>query len=153
MARMHARKRGKSGSTKPVTFKTPSWTFTDEKRIREIAVDLLKRGEDPSKIGIILRDQYAVPSVKMVTGKKLTTILKEEGVIKDNDVPEDMKNLMKRALRIARHLEKNPKDLHNLRGLQLVEAKIRRLVRYYKRRGVLPDNWKYSLNAAKLLVE
>ncbi|HIQ50834.1 MAG TPA: 30S ribosomal protein S15, partial [Nautiliaceae bacterium] len=50
-------------------------------------------------------------------------------------------------------LENHPKDLHSKRGLQLIESKIKRLVKYYKRKKVLPENWKYTPEIAKLLVE
>ena len=55
-----------------------------------------------------------------------------------------MGNLIKKAARLTAHLEKNRKDLHNKRALQIVEAKIHKLSRYYKREGVLPPNWKYE---------
>ena len=64
-----------------------------------------------------------------------------------------MSFLMRKAIRLNYHLEKNKKDLHNKRGLALVEAKIRRLERYYRSRGRLPEGWKYSLDRAKLEVE
>ena len=60
---------------------------------------------------------------------------------------------MKKAIALDDHLTNNTKDLHNRRGLQLVEAKVRRLVKYYKRTGVLPQNWNYSLKNARLLIE
>ena len=52
-------------------------------------------------------------------------------------------NLIKRAARVRRHLEEHPKDYHSKRGLQLIESKIYRLSRYYKRKGVLPKDWRY----------
>jgi len=51
------------------------------------------------------------------------------------------------------HVKKNKKDLHNERGLRLIEANIRRLTKYYKREGVIPETWKYSLDTAALQVE
>jgi small subunit ribosomal protein S15 len=38
------------------------------------------------------------------------------------------------------------------RGMQLIESKIRRLAKYYKREGKLPEDWAYNLEQAKLLV-
>ena len=46
------------------------------------------------------------------------------------DLPEDLRNLMTKAVRLDVHLSENPKDLHNKRSLHLIEAKIRRLARY-----------------------
>ncbi|MEM0313752.1 MAG: 30S ribosomal protein S15, partial [Candidatus Bathyarchaeia archaeon] len=56
----------------------------------------------------------------------------------------------KKAERLAAHLEKHKKDTHNHRALQLVEAKIHRLVEYYKNEGVLPPNWKYEPKLASI---
>ena len=99
-------------------------------------------------IGIILRDQYAIPLVKPITGKSITQILKEAGLAPA--IPEDLENLIREATRIHAHLEKHHKDLHNKRALQLVEAKIHKLSKYYKRKGVLPQNWKYKPRVASL---
>ena len=58
--------------------------------------------------------------------------------------PEDLKALIKKALNLRKHLEVHKKDKHNMRGLQLIEAKIWRLSNYYKEKGVLPADWKYD---------
>ncbi|MBC7119946.1 MAG: 30S ribosomal protein S15, partial [Methanobacteriaceae archaeon] len=69
------------------------------------------------------------------------------------EYPEDLINLMKKAVNIREHLKEHPKDLHSRRGLQLVESKIRRLVKYYVRKGVLPEGWKYDPEKAALIVK
>ena len=112
-------------------------------------VSLAKKGYPPSTIGVILRDQYGIPLVKMITGKKIVQILREHGLAPE--IPEDLYNLIKRAARIRRHLEEHPKDYHSKRGLQLVESKIHRLVKYYKRKGVLPPDWKYEPKKISIL--
>jgi len=56
-------------------------------------------------------------------------------------------------VRLQAHLERNPKDQHNKHSLHLVESKIRRLVRYYKSEGKIPQDFVYSIETAKLLVE
>ncbi len=151
MARMHARKRGRSGSKRPHRLDTPEWLTVSPKEIEELVIKLYKQGKSTSEIGIVLRDQHGVPSVKLATGDKITKILKKNGI--KRDFPEDIQNLMRRAVRLHGHLEENPKDLHNKYRLQLIEAKIRRLGRYYTRNGVLPHDWRYSVQTAKLLVE
>ena len=42
---------------------------------------------------MILRDQYAVPSVKIATGKKITKILASNNL--KPELPEDLRNLIK----------------------------------------------------------
>ena len=109
---------------------------------------LSKEGHPPSKIGIIIRDQYGVPLAKPITGKSVTQVLKERGVV--STLPEDLENLLRKATRLHVHYDKNKADLHNKRALQMVEAKIYKLSRYYKKRGVLPADWKYSPKAISL---
>ncbi|MDI6860298.1 MAG: 30S ribosomal protein S15, partial [Methanocellales archaeon] len=83
-------------------------------------------------------------------GKKITQILREKKV--GSKVPEDLQNLIIRALGLKKHLDLNPKDVHNKRALQLIESKIRRLVNYYKNKGVLPEDWVYNLGTAEMLI-
>ncbi len=151
MARMHARKRGKSGSTKPLVDGTPEWVEIDEDKIVEVIGTLAKDGKTSSEIGVTMRDQYGVPDVKLITGKKISDIMKELKVYPD--MPEDLLELMTKAVNLRDHMVQNRKDLSNKRGLHLVEAKIRRLAKYYKKEGVLPADWKYSMDKAEMLVK
>jgi small subunit ribosomal protein S15 len=150
MARIHARRRGRSGSRKPFRTSKPDWLHVDEKQITKTIVELYNKGYTSSRIGIELRDVHGVPDVKTAFGKSMYTILKENGI--EMDIPEDLRNLMTKAVRIQKHLQVRGKDLHNRRALQLTEAKIRRIGNYYKRTGVLPPAWAYSPRMAKLLV-
>ncbi len=142
MARMHARRRGKSGSKRVYRDRPPEWVEMSAEEVERKVVELYNEGYEPSQIGMILRDRYGIPSVRQVTGKKITKILKEHGV--EMKYPEDLKALIKKALRLRKHLEVHKKDKHNRRGLQLIEAKIWRLSNYYKEKGVLPPDWKYD---------
>jgi len=148
---MHARRKGRSGSTRPFRTEAPEWVTMGTPEISAKITELAKEGHSSARIGIILRDQYGIPQVKTVTGKSITEIMAEEKVA--SDLPEDLTHLMRKAVRLGEHLGHNPKDRHNRRGLQLAEAKILRLARYYKNSGRLPADWKYSLDRAKLLVE
>ena len=103
-----------------------------------------------AQIGLILRDQYGIPSVKVVAKKAVTQILKEHDLYPK--IPEELMNLLKKAVQIMSHLEKNKKDYQAKRGLELTESKIRRLAKYYIRKGKLPKDWKYDPEQAKLLV-
>ena len=134
------RKKGKSHSTRPVSKRPPSWCSYTPEEVEALVVKLAEEGHPPSMIGIILRDQYGVPLVKPITGKSITRILKEKGLLKP--IPEDLENLLKKASRLRAHLEKHRKDYHNKRALQLIEARIHRLEKYYKRKGVIPADMK-----------
>ena len=77
-------------------------------------------------------------------------------MVKNNvysEFPEDMFNLMKKAVNLHNHMSKNKKDYTSYRGLELTESKIRRLAKFYKKKGALPVKWKYHIDKAKLLVK
>ena len=150
MARMYSRKKGKSGSKKPLQRIAP-WVRYKPNEVEEIVIKLAKKEMQSAKIGTILRDQYGIPSARLVTKKKITQIMKEHKVY-HTPYPEDMFNLLKKAVNLAAHLQKNKKDYTSKRGLEITESKIRRLGKYYKRKGVLPKDWKYDLEKAKLIV-
>lgn len=151
MARMHARKKGKSCSKRPLVTENPEWVTLTATEIGDLVEKMAKDGNNSARIGLYLRDQYGVPNVKLATGKTVTQIMKERGVA--HMLPEDLSNLMRRAIALNVHLKDNRGDVSNRRGLQLIEAKIRRLVRYYKANDVLPADWKYSLNTAELMLK
>jgi len=123
----------------------------DSAEIEGLVAKLGGEGKTAAMVGLILRDQYAIPSVKIATGKTIGQIFREKKL--STRLPEDLQNLMKRAVSLNEHVKKNPKDLHNKRGLNLIESKIRRLVKYYGREGMIPEGWKYSLDTAKLEIE
>tara|TARA_B100001029_G_scaffold107367_1_gene88630 strand:+ start:1746 stop:2192 length:447 start_codon:yes stop_codon:yes gene_type:complete len=148
---MHSPGRGKSGSTKPLVDKAPEWSNTDAKEVTELILSLAAEGHTPTTIGTILRDQHAVPDVRLVLGKRLGQVLAENEITPK--YPEDMMSLMRRALRLIDHLESNRKDRHNSRQLELTESKIRRLSRYYKGRGQLDTEWTYKRDELRLVVE
>ncbi len=150
MARMHSRKKGKSGSTKPVKKTKPVWIPYSEKEVELLVIKYAKEGLPPSQIGIKLRDSHGIPDVKTITGKKITKILEEKGLLPE--IPEDLLSLIRKALLIRKHLEEHKKDMPAKRGLQLTESKIHRLVKYYKRKGKLPQNWKYDPEKVKIYV-
>ena len=148
MARMHRRTKGKSSSTRPHLEKPPAWAGTKPTEVEKLVSKLHGEGLQSAQIGIRLRDQYGIPSVKLLTGKPITQILREGGA--DMEVPEDLSNLVGKALRLTRHLAEHRRDIHNRRSLELVEAKIRRLAKYYKREGALPTDWEYGRRATEL---
>jgi small subunit ribosomal protein S15 len=143
---MPKQEKGRSHSTRPVSRRPPSWCKYQPEEVEAFVIKLAKDGNSLSKIGTILRDQYAIPLVKPITGKSISDILESAGLAPS--MPEDLANLIKKAQNLAVHMEKNKKDLHNKRSLQVIEARIYKLSRYYKRRGVLPPKWKYEAKVA-----
>jgi small subunit ribosomal protein S15 len=146
MARMHSRKHGKHGSKKPIERIKLDWLIYDKDEVEKLIVKLAKEGKSASQIGVILRDQYGVPDIRYF-GTRVGKILPKK------EVPEDLYNLLNKAVIIHRHMDTNRKDAKGKHGLELLESKIRRLGKYYARTGKLQKNWKYSIEEAKLLVK
>jgi small subunit ribosomal protein S15 len=151
---MHTRRRGSSDSDKPAATEPPEWSDVDEDEVEERVVELAEAGHSPSEIGVKLRDEGVngtpVPDVSLATGKKVTEILEEHDA--DPEIPEDLRNLMERAVRLREHMDENPGDHQNKRALQNAEAKIRRLVDYY-RGDELDAEFTYSYDVAVDLLE
>jgi small subunit ribosomal protein S15 len=152
---MHTRRRGSSGSDRPAAEEPPEWSDVDEEAIEERVVELAEQGHDPSQIGMKLRDEGVqgtpVPDVKLATGKKVTEILAEQDA--SPEIPEDLYNLLERAVRLRGHMDEHPGDAQNKRALQNTESKIRRLADYY-RGDELDEGFTYSYeNAVELLDE
>ena len=139
-ARLYTSKRGRSGSTRPISKKTPSWCKYTNDEVEELVLKLAREGNSPSTIGVLLRDRYAVPLVRSITGKTVKQILAGQSTV----LPEDLAALVKKADDLRRHLEKNRKDYVNKRSLAMVESKIHRLVKYYRARRQLRPEWEYK---------
>lgn len=137
-----SKSKGKSHSTRPIASEVASICSLKEEQIESLIVELVKRGYQQSMIGTILRDQYGVPLTKLVIDKTISEVLKEKNLAPT--IPEDLANLIRRATRARRHLEEHPKDKFSRRGLTLIESKIRRLIKYYRREKVLPQDFEYK---------
>jgi len=150
---MHTRRRGSSDSDKPVADDPPEWSGVDPDTIEQRVVELAEQGHSPSEIGLTLRDEGVegtpVPDVKLATGKKVTEILEANDA--DPEIPEDLRNLMAKAVRLDEHLQENPTDYQNKRALQNTESKIRRLIEYY-RGDEIDEGFSYSVADAKDLI-
>ena len=81
MARMHSRKKGKSGSKRPVRKTLPSWIRYKPKEIELIVIKLAKEGKTTSEIGAILRDVYGIPDIKKLLKKNITKLLEEKKLL------------------------------------------------------------------------
>ncbi|MFB6159323.1 MAG: 30S ribosomal protein S15 [Candidatus Nanohalobium sp.] len=142
MSRMHDSASGSSGSSKPVEKNNPDWVEYGEDEIKEIILELREDGLEPAQIGLKLRDQYGVPSVKQATGQKITEVLEENDVAPET--PEDLNNLVEKAESIEEHLKENGNDEQAERRLELTKAKIRKVANYHRENGNIPENWKYE---------
>lgn len=143
MARIHARKRGNSGSTKPVNTEFKE-QLLKKKDVEKKIIELYNQDYSKSYIGIVLRDSYAIPSVKDYTGKTISDILDENKI--EQKLPEDLNFLVKKAQSVKKHLDSNKKDVHNKRSYNLIVSKIRRLSKYYKNKNKIDQKWSMEKN-------
>ncbi|KAH9407312.1 PREDICTED: 40S ribosomal protein S13 [Rhagoletis zephyria] len=150
MGRMHAPGKGISKSALPYRRSVPTWLKLTTDDVVDHIAKLAKKGMRPSQIGVMLRDWYGVAQVRWVTGNKILRILKKRGLAPA--LPEDLYYLIKKAVAIRKHLERNRKDKDAKFRLILVESRIHRLARYYKTKSVLAPNWRYESSTASALV-
>ena len=151
MAKLHSKKKGKSGSKRPKLTGVPEWSSYSKGEVEEIVRKLAREGVSPTKIGLILRDQYGVPLVSRVLGVKMKEFLANEALTAK--FPDDLLSLIKRAVGMREHLKDFPSDTHNQVKLLHVESKIHRLSKYYTRMKRVPAGWKYNSETAALLIK
>jgi len=116
--------------------------------LKATIVKLAKEGLTPSQIGIALRDDHGVPLVKPIIGESIGAVLKEAKLMPK--LPQDLQDLIERAHRVQNHLQANKGDRKNIHSMELVEAKIYRLTKYYKRTGQIPSDFRYTAVVAQL---
>ena len=148
MGRLHTHNHGKAHSIRPIESKFSSWVKQDPKEIEELVIKYAKDGQTPSQIGIKLRDQHAIPLVKPIINKTISDILDQNDL--KSEIPEDLNNIVTKAVGLQKHLKSNKNDRRNIRSLELIEAKVHRLSVYYKKIGRIPKNWKYKSVIAQL---
>ena len=150
MGRMHSKGKGISSSATPFKRTAPSWNKTTVPELTKQVIQLAKKGYTPSQIGVILRDSQGIPQVKRITGNTLLRLLKANGLAPK--IPEDLYHLVKKAVTVRKHLERNRKDKDSKFRLILIESRVHRLARYYRKSNQLPTNWKYDSATASALV-
>lgn len=148
MGRLHTHNHGKSHSTRPIESKIPSWVNKQAKEVEELITKYAKEGLTSSQIGIKLRDQYSIPLVKPILKKTISQVLQENKL--SPEIPEDLNNIVNKAVGLQKHLKSNKRDNRNVRSLELIEAKVHRLSDYYKKNGRLSKTWKYKSVVAQL---
>merc|ERR1712110_983376 len=145
MGRMHTPDKGISSSALPYRRTPSSWLKITPTEVIEHCCKLARKGLTPSQIGVNLRDSNGIAQVKSVTGNKILRILKSAGY--GPTIPEDLYHMIKKAVAVRKHLERNRKDRDAKFRLILIESRIHRLARYYKTKSQLPPTWKSKLPA------
>jgi len=127
-------------------------TDYDNDEIKKLILKLRDNDDlQPSQIGMTLRDNYGIPSVKDALGKSITNVLEEDG--EGLRLPEDLRSLIISAMELREHLEENPKDTSAKKGLQEKEARIRSLGKYYAERETINPDWRYDPNNVNVFID
>ncbi len=103
----------------------PTWVKMKEPELKKVILELSET-HAPSQIGIVLRDQYGIPTTK-VFGKKLKAYLKELGI----DRNEDLENATKKVDRIKEHLKDNITDRSAKHKLQHAQSRLNITKKYF----------------------
>ncbi len=81
MGRMYGSGKGISKSSIPYKNRPPRWLNVDSSEVIRQIEALAKKGYKPSQIGVILRDSYAIPQSRLITGAKILRILKKKDLL------------------------------------------------------------------------
>ncbi|MCL5009729.1 MAG: 30S ribosomal protein S15 [Candidatus Parvarchaeota archaeon] len=129
----------------------PHWlTYTPEE-VEKLVINKSQKGLTKSQIGLALRDQYGIPSVKDLTKQNIGKLIAKHDI--KEELPEDLIAMYKKAVKLHMHLDKEKKDNKSKRSLVVLENRIKRLINYYKYKKVLPASYTYSLANARLVVK
>lgn len=103
----------------------PTWVKMKEPELKKIILELSETNK-PSQIGIILRDQYGIPTTK-IFGKKLKAYLKELGIERN----EDLENAEKKVDGLKEHLKENVTDRSAKHKLQHAQSRLNIIKKYF----------------------
>lgn len=92
-------------TAKKTKLSKPSWIKIKPEEMEKIVLDLVKQGETPAKIGLILRDKYGIPKAKLL-GKGINEIIAEKKV--QYKTKKDI--IQERIEKLKKHIEKNKYD-------------------------------------------
>jgi ribosomal protein S15P/S13E len=103
----------------------PTWVKMKEPELKKIVAELAEK-HSPSQIGIILRDQYGIPTTK-IFGKKMKEYLEEIGIKRN----EDLENAEKKVEALKEHLKNNVTDRKAKHKLQKAQSRLNITRKYF----------------------
>jgi small subunit ribosomal protein S15 len=109
-------------------YPKPAWLKVSEEELVKLITTLSEKYQ-PAQVGLILRDQYGIPTTK-VYGKKLGQYLEQIG----KKINPDLKNIEKKVDKINDHLKKHITDRKAKHMLQKSVSKLNSLRNYSKRK-------------------
>jgi len=104
-------------------LKKPTWLKYTKVEVESIILKLAGKGLTAEKIGLALRDQYGIPSVRLYD-------LKIKEVLGDKFVEPTVTNLETKLQKIINHFKKNKQDKKTGRALMITKAKLKKRNEY-----------------------
>ena len=95
----------------------PVWLKLNENELKQIITELMEKEPQPAKIGLILRDQYGIPTTR-VYGKKLLQIMKELGYTENAELKNTEKKLEIMKAHFKDHKATDKKTKHKIQKAQ-----------------------------------
>lgn len=111
-------------SKKSQELKKPVWLKYSKEEVEAIIIKLANKGLTAEKIGLVLRDQYGIPNVKLYN-------LRIKEILKDKFQEPTTINLKKRLEKIINHYKKNKQDKKAERSLIITKAKLKKREDYH----------------------
>ena len=105
--------------------KKPAWLKYTKEEIKAIILKLTNKGLTAEKIGLTLRDQYGIPSVKLYN-------IKIKEVMGEKFSEPSVINLKNKLEKIIKHFEKNKQDTTAGRSLIVIKSKLKKRTNYHK---------------------
>jgi len=96
----------------------PLWVKMKEPELKKVIAELSLK-HSPSQIGLVLRDQYGIPTTR-IFGKKLKEYLVELDINRN----EDLENAEKKVDRLKEHLKDNITDRSAKHKLQEAQSRL-----------------------------
>ena len=129
----------------------PHWLTYSPEEVERLITNKYNQGLTKSQIGLVLRDQYGIPSVRELIKKNISKLLAERDI--KEPLPEDLIALYRKAVKLHVHLQKEKKDKKSKRSFVILENRIKKLIKYYKESDLMPKDYNYSIEGARLVVK
>ena len=108
-------------------LKKPAWLKYSKEEVKAIIMKLAGKGLSSEKIGLVLRDQYGIPTVKLFN-------LKIKDIMQDKFEEPTTKNLNNKLQKLITHYHKNKQDKNAERSLIISKAKLKKRIDYHTKK-------------------
>ncbi|POY74999.1 hypothetical protein BMF94_1975 [Rhodotorula taiwanensis] len=142
MGRMHNPHKGIASSALPYKRSAPRWLKTSPEEVKEH----IFKASLSSRLPVTIKTAGLAPQIPedLYHASQTLTERKKRA--------EGLTLLIKKAVQVRKHLERNRHDKDSKFRLILIESRIHRLARYYRTKGQLPPTFKYESATASTMI-